>query len=518
MTSGPTDPLVLAVDLGSSGLKVGYLTLYGEPVWWHHEFVPTRYGADGAATQDAARWWDRVTTLARWGRAESGVDGRRVVGVGVTGQWGSTVPVDAEGAPVGEVVMWHDARGAELSARAVGGPVAGYSPQALASWLRRSGGIPNPSGQDPLAHMLFLTHGQPEVAAAARWFLEPVDHLVMRFTGRAVASPMSMTGAWLTDNRDLSRVEYDQGLVRRAGVDTTKLAPLVPSGSVVGTVRADVADLLGISRSAQVVTGAPDLHSAVVGSGCVRPFEAHLSIGTTGWISCPVPFKRTNVRDQMASVPGIGDGHYILANNQDNAGRCLEWYRAVVGGADGGGPSFEELLALAGTAAPGSGGIVFTPWLSGERSTLDDRNARGGFHNLGLDAGPAELARSVLEGVAFNARMLLASSERFAKRRLDPLRIIGGAARSDLWCQIVADVTDRPIERVEAPMVAGLRGAGLLVALGLGEIGPDDVKALVPVDRVFAPDPSTQSTYDQLFAEFPRLHSRNRAMFAHLNG
>ena len=340
----------------------------------------------------------------------------------------------------------------------------------------------------------------------------------MRFTGRAVASPMSMTGAWLTDNRDLSRVEYDQGLVRRAGVDTTKLAPLVPSGSVVGTVRADVADLLGISRSAQVVTGAPDLHSAVVGSGCVRPFEAHLSIGTTGWISCPVPFKRTNVRDQMASVPGIGDGHYILANNQDNAGRCLEWYRAVVGGADGGGPSFEELLALAGTAAPGSGGIVFTPWLSGERSTLDDRNARGGFHNLGLDAGPAELARSVLEGVAFNARMLLASSERFAKRRLDPLRIIGGAARSDLWCQIVADVTDRPIERVEAPMVAGLRGAGLLVALGLGEIGPDDVKALVPVDRVFAPDPSTQSTYDQLFAEFPRLHSRNRAMFAHLNG
>ena len=518
MTGRPTEPLVLAVDLGSSGLKVGYLTLLGEPVWWHHEQVPTRYGRDGAATQDAAGWWDRLTSLARRGRAESGVDGRRVVGVGVTGQWGSTVPVDAHGLPVGEVVMWHDARGAELSARAVGGPVAGYAPRALASWLRRSGGIPNPTGQDPLAHMLFLTHGQPEVGAAARWFLEPVDYLVMRFTGRAVASPMSMTGAWLTDNRDLSRVEYDPTLLRRAGVDRSKLAPLVPSGSVAGTVKADVADLIGIPRSAQVVTGAPDLHSAVVGSGCVRPFEAHLSIGTTGWISCPVPFKKTSVLDQMASVPGIGDGLYILANNQDSAGRCLEWYRGVMGGDAGRGPSFEELLARAATAPPGSGGILFTPWLSGERSTLDDRNARGGFHNLGLDAGPAELARSVLEGVAFNARMLLGSSERFARRRLHPLRIIGGGARSDLWCQIVADITDRRIERVEAPMVAGLRGASLLVALGLGEIRQDEVRALVPVDRDFTPDLSTRATYDQLFAEFPRLHSRNRAMFAHLNG
>jgi xylulokinase len=510
-------PLVLTVDLGSTGLKVGYVTMTGSPVWWHQETLVTHYRG-GAATQDATDWWERITGAARRGLVAAGLDGQRVVGVGITGQWGSTVPTAADGRPAGDVVMWNDARGVEHSRAAVGGPVVGYAPKPLATWLRRSGGIPNPTGQDPLAHMLHLLRDQPAVAAAARWFLEPVDHLVMRFTGVASASPMSMTGAWLTDNRDLARVAYDDTLVRLSGVDPAMLPPLVPSGSIVGTVRPEVAADLGIAPTAQVVTGAPDLHAAVVGSGCVEPFQAHISIGTTGWITFPVPFKKTDVMHQMASVPGIGDGSYIVANNQDSAGRCLEWFRDTVAGFDGSPPSFEEILAVAASAPPGSRGTLFTPWLTGERSTLDDRNARGGFHNVGIDSGPAELARSVLEGVSFNARMLLGATERFAGRRLDPIRIVGGGARSDLWCQIVADATDRAIDRVEAPMVAGLRGAGLFVAMALGEVSLGDVHDLVPVDRRFTPDPAARDTYDRLFKEFPKLHSRNKRMFAHLNG
>lgn len=516
-TAGGPERLVLGVDLGSTGLKVGYMTLTGRPLWWQQETLVTRY--DGAAaTQDAADWWDRITRAARRGLAESGLDGQRVVGVGITGQWGSTVPVDAVGAPVGDVVMWNDGRGVEHSRAAVGGPVVGYAAKPLATWLRRSGGIPNPTGQDPLAHMLHLARDEPEVSAAARWFLEPVDHLAMRFTGVASASPMSMTGAWLTDNRDLGRIDYDEVLVRLSGVDRSKLAPLVPSGSIVGPVRPEVAADLGMAGTAVVVTGAPDLHAAVVGSGCVGQFQAHMSIGTTGWISAPVPFKRTDVMNQMASVPGIGDGAYVIANNQDSAGRCLDWFRTTISGFGDREVSYEDVLALAATAPPGSGGVLFSPWLTGERSTLDDRNARGGFHNVGIEAGPADLSRAVLEGVAFNARMLLGATERFVKRRLDPIRIVGGGAQSDLWCQIVADVTDRTIDRVADPMVAGLRGASLLVALALGEVALGDVHNLVPVDRRFTPDPAARPASDRLFREFSELHSRNRRMFAHLNG
>ena len=170
-------------------------------------------------------------------RAAGSADLSRVVAVSVTGQWASTVPVDEEGRPVGPCVLWSDTRGAPYSRAAVGGPVSGYAPKPLATWLRRSGGIPTVSGDDPVGHILFLQHEQPDVVARARWLLEPVDYLTMRFTGVPAASHASMTGAWLTDNRSLATLAYDDVLVRATGVDASRLPPLVATGSVVGTCR-----------------------------------------------------------------------------------------------------------------------------------------------------------------------------------------------------------------------------------------------------------------------------------------
>ncbi|HQR28522.1 MAG TPA: FGGY-family carbohydrate kinase [Nocardioides sp.] len=502
--------LVLAVDLGSGGPKVGYVTVTGEPVWWWYERADA---VGGAEVQDAEVWWETVVTAARRGLAEGGVDGRDVVGVAVTGQWASTVPVDATGRPVAECLMWSDTRGGEYSLKRFGGPVAGYAPRVLATWLRRSGGIPNPAGADPVAHMLHLEHDRPEVTARARWYLEPVDYLTMRFTGVPAATLMSMTAAWLTDNRDLSSLAYDPVLVRLSGVNPSRLPPLVAGGSVVAPVAPEVAELIGIAPTAQVVPGVPDLHNAAIGSGCVAAYRPHMSLGTSSWVSCPVPGKKTDVIRQMAAVPGLGDGNYLLANNQDNAGRCLEWFRA------GFAPevSYDDLEALAAAAEPGSGGVLFTPWLNGERSPIDDRRARGGFHNVSLGTTRADLTRAVLEGVAMNMRWLLAGAEHFAGRRFDPIRLIGGCARMDVWCQILADVCDRTIERVADPLAGGLRGAGLTVGLALGEVRAADLPDLVPVDRVFTPDPRHRATYDRLFSQFPKLYSRNKKMFSHLN-
>ncbi len=501
---------MLAIDLGSGGPKVGLVTVCGEPVWWWHERADI---FEGTETQDAELWWRTVVEVAARGVAEAGVEPDEVVGVAVTGQWASTVPVDEQGLPVGECLMWSDTRGGEHSHELFAGPVSGYRPRALATWLRRSGGIPNPAGADPVAHMLHLDRDRPEVKARARWYLEPVDYLTMRFTGVAAATPMSMTAAWLTDNRDLSTTSYDDTLVRMAGVDPTRLPPLVRSGSLVGTVRPDVATEIGISPDAQVVTGAPDIHNAILASGCVELGAPHLSLGTSAWISCPVAAKKTDVVHQMASVPGIGDGHYLLANNQDNAGRALEWFRATVTPDLG----YDELERLAAAAPAGAGGVLFTPWLNGERSPIDDRRARGGFHNVSLTTTRGDLARAVLEGVAFNLRWLLDGAERFAGGRFDPIRVIGGGARIDLWCQVAADVLDRTLERVTEPLIGGLRGAGLYAGLALGDVQPGDVRGLVPVDRVFEPDPATRATYDAMFAQFPRLYSRQKRIFRALN-
>src|SRR5260370_26746907 len=133
----------------------------------------------------------------------------------------------------------------------------------------------------------------------------------------------------LTDNRPGASLGYVPGLVRRSGRDAARLPELMPTGSVLGTVLPEVADELGIP-SVPVVAGVPDLHTAFLGSGAVRPFEAHVTISTTAWISCEVPFKRTDVIHQMAAVPGLRAGTYLVANNHETAGLCLEWLRDSV--------------------------------------------------------------------------------------------------------------------------------------------------------------------------------------------
>src|SRR5262249_6864275 len=159
------------------------------------------------------------------------------------------------------------------------------------------------------------------------WYLEPVDYLTMRFTGRAAASHASMSAAWLTDNRDLGRLEYDPVLVGKLGLDAGKLPPLVATGSLIGTVRPEGASELGISQDAKVVTGTPDLHSAALGCGAIGEGQAHITISTTSWISLPFPKKKTDAMHSIATVPGLDSRSYLVANNHEAAGLCLRWLR-----------------------------------------------------------------------------------------------------------------------------------------------------------------------------------------------
>jgi len=520
-TGGREEQFVLAVDQGTGGPKVALVSLAGAIAWKDHAPVATTLLPAGGAVQDAEEWWRLISDATRRALGSGAVRPGQVVAVSCTGQWASTVPVDPAGRPVGECVLWMDTRGEPYARRLVGGPVAGYAPRPLLTWIRRTGGAPSTTGSDPIGHMRYLAAEQPDVVRAARWFLEPVDYLSMRFTGAAAASHASMTAAWLTDNRRTDRLSYDATLVRMAGIDPAKLPPLRPTGSLVGAVRGDVARALGLPDGVQVVAGTPDLHASAVGAGAIGDYQAHLAISTTSWISCPVGFKKTDALHQIASVPGLSPGGYLVANNHETGGACLEWLRdRVLGPGDRSGvdaPDLSALTASAATSPPGSGGVLFTPWLAGERSPVDDRYARGGFHNLSLRTTRADLVRAVLEGVAYNSRWLHEAVERFVGRRLDPVRIIGGGALSDLWCQIHADVMDRTIERVAEPRDAGVRGAAILAGLALGAVERSEVRDLVEVDATFAPDRANRAVYDRLYVEFPRLYRAQKAMFGRLN-
>jgi xylulokinase len=508
----------IAVDLGTTGLKVGLVSFSGQIAWTDHHVLETRRPAADAYEQDAGEWWTVILAMLDAGLATGVVRPDQVRAVTVTGQWASTVPVDENGIPVGPCIVWTDRRGRRHAKRALGGPVAGYAPAHLARWLRRTGGAP-PLDKGPLAAHLHLIRDRPDIAQAARWFLEPVDYLTMRFCGTAAASQASMTAHFLVDLRNLDHLAFDADLVRRAGIDPVRLPPLRRTGSVVGTVTEQVADTLGIAHDVPVITGLPDIHTAPAGSGAVLPGEGHLVVSTTSWISCSIDRKKSNLLQEIISIPGPTQGTFAVFDNIDTAGACLDWFRRVVS-LDGTAPhdvDAGDLVELAGRVPPGANGVAFAPWLSGAQTPFADGRARAGFHNVTLASGAAELARAVLEGVAVQNALLLESVEKFVGTRLDPLRIIGGGARSDLWCQIHADALDRTIERVEQPLNAGLRGAALNAAMTLGAVTPSEVGDLVAVDTTFRPDPATRLVYRRLADSLRKVHKGQKRALKALN-
>ncbi|WP_426731748.1 xylulokinase [Myxococcus faecalis] len=522
------DKSILAIDLGTSAVKLAVVTLRGRILGGEVEPLALDLLPDGGAEQDPEAWWSAIVRGTRRLLGAGTVSARDIIGVNCSSQWSGTVAVDEQGAPLRPALIWMDSRGAPHVKRVAGGlvPIEGYGVTRLFQWIRLTGGVPSLSGKDPVGHILYLQAEHPNVYRATYKFLEPKDWLNLRLSGRFAASYDSITLHWVTDNRTLGRVDYDAGLLRMSGLHREKLPDLVPAASVLGPLSPRAASELGLSEDVRVVTGAPDILAAAVGSGAVRDFEAHLCVGTSSWLCCHVPYKKSDLFHQMASVPSALPGRYLLANEQESAGICLTFLKDNILYGQAGRPEGQEedsaevyrLMEREASQVPaGSDRLIFLPWLNGERSPVDDKSLRGGFFNQSLKTTRAHLVRAVMEGVAFNSRWLFTYVEQFVGRKLESLRIIGGGARSALWCQIHADVLGRSIQQVDEPVLANARGAAFQAAVALGELTVEQLPALVPVARTFEPDPANRALYDELFREFVNLYKSNKAIFARLN-
>jgi xylulokinase len=512
------DEYVVALDLGTSGVKAAVFSVRGEVVASAVERYPLHVLGGGGVEQDPADWWDAVVRGTRRALGGAGIDPGRVTGVGCSAQWSGTVPVDDRGRPLMRAVIWMDSRGAGQVRRITRGfpAVQGYGVGRLAAWVRRSGGAPGHSGKDTVAHILWIRDRLPDVYRRTRKFLEPRDWLNFQLTGRMASSPDAATLLWATDTREVGAVRYDDHLLRLAGLDRDKLPDLVPTASVLGTLRPEAAAALGLPPTARVVTGAPDIMASAIGAGTVADFDAHLYLGTSSWLVCHVPFRKTDLFHNLASVPSAIPGRYLLVNEQEAAGVCLAELGRVLCPSDE--DPYAAMLALAAEVPAGSDGLLFTPWLNGERTPVDDGTVRGGFFNQSLGVTRGHLVRAVLEGVACNSRWLLTYVEKFVGRPLEAITAVGGGARSELWCQVHADVLGRVVRQAADPVLASARGVALQASAALGHLGWDEAAATVPIARSFEPDPARRRVYDRLFPEFVNLYKSTRKIYARLNG
>ncbi|MGY5877342.1 MAG: FGGY-family carbohydrate kinase, partial [Candidatus Thorarchaeota archaeon] len=400
--------------------------------------------------------------------------------------------------------------------------IQGYGILNLIKWLRKTAGIPTAAGKDPIAHILWLQNEQPDIYENTHMFLEPKDYLNLRLTGEFAASYDSIMLHWVTNTRDIMNIHYDQGLIKKLGIDGSKLPPLKSAVDVLGLLSSDVAAELGLNEATKVVVGSADIQSAVIGSGAVRDYEGHIYVGTSSWVICHVPFKKTDLSHNMASLPSPIPGRYLVTNEQESAGACLTFLRDNLFYPEGdpkhGSPAvYREFDRIVESAPPGSNGLIFTPWLYGERTPIEDHTVRGGFHNLSLPVKREDIIRSVFEGVAFNSRWLFELVEKFIKRRMDPVNIIGGGAQSNIWCQIYADVLGRTIRQVKDPIMANARGAAFIASTALGFCSVDDIPGLTQYSNIFEPNPENRELYDDLFKEFLNIYKKNKAIYRRLN-
>jgi xylulokinase len=519
------DEYVLAVDVGTSGAKAALVSEIGELAASATEPYPLSLLPGGGAEQDPEDWWKAIVAATRRVMSASGVPPAKVIAIGSTAQWSGTVAVDADGNALRPAVIWMDSRGNTSTRRQVRGKVSvlGFGVSKVAQLVRLTGGAPSLSGKDPVGHILWIRDNEPQVYKATYKFLEPVDWIGQRLTGRFGGSFHSMVLYWSTDNRNIADVHYEETLLRINGLDRDKLPDLAPPATIFGTLSQSAGAELGLPEGLAVVGGMGDVHSAAVGSGAVADFDPHLYIGTSSWISCHVPYKKTAITSNVASIPAAIPGKYLVADEHETAGACLTLLQDLFYAHDelGSLPRADNALELfdkiAETQPTGANGAMFTPWLNGERTPVDDHTIRGGFHNLSLATTRRDMVRAVYEGVAYNSRWLLDAVEKFSDKSFDSLAFIGGGANSDVWCQIHADVTGREIRQVDRPVMAGVRGVSFVALMALGRLRLEDIPAMVPIRKVYEPERATSSIHDARFNEFVELYKQTKDIHKRLN-
>ena len=518
---------ILAIDLGTSGCKVGLVSITGEVVAWAFRPVQLTVVDSIGAEQRPDDWWNAFLEAAREVLALAAVPRTNIVAISSSTQGEGTVAVDRDGSPLMNAVLWLDMRGARHLKREMRSTfrVAGYDPVKLQKWIRMCGGAPALSGKDPAGHMLLIRDAFPEVYDRTYKFLNVLDYFNLRLTGRFVATQDSILTSWVTDNRDVDNIRYDDGLIAMSGIDRSKFPDLVRCTDVIGTILPAVSEALGLGPQTPVVAGAIDNTAAALGAGTLADYDCHLYVGSSSWIAAHLPFKKTSVLDQIGSVPCAVPSRYLMIAMQSSGANNIAFLKDRIVFHDDGlidaEPSvdtYRVLDEIAGRMPVGADGAMYLPWLFGERCPVDDRALRAGIFNLSMEHNRETVVRAVFEGVALNTRWMMKPVQRFMQRRPEAITMIGGGAMSNTWCQIYADVLGVTVRQAHDPMKANARGAAFIGAFGLGLTSLEEAAKHVQIERFYEPDRSAQNFYDERFGIFTELHRRLAPIYQRLNG
>ncbi len=477
--------LVLAIDVGTSSVKVQLSGTTGTLVAEASRPYPTNRPHPGHAEQEPEDWWRATAEAVRLTLGRGGSSGGDVAAIGITGQMHGTVLVDGDHRPLSPAIIWSDQRAVAEVAALEGRP-------GLETIIATTGGR-LATGYQAVTVSWLASH-RPDLLASCRTVLLPKDWLRARLTGVVATEPSDAGGTALFDIR---RREWSPMMLAAAGLRPEQLPPVLASTERAGNLTAEAADALGLAPEIPVATGAGDAQAAALGAGVTSPGDllVTLSTGTQALIPVSAVPAIPDYRGQTvcsALEPAQGPGWARVAATL-NCGSALHWAAAALGF-----PDDRALLAAAAHVPAGSRGVLFVPYLAGERAPWHDAGARGTFLGLAADHGRDDLARAVVEGVTLAASLAYSAIAPASRRVPRFITLAGGGARDATWRQIVADVYGLPV-RYSATPDQSARGAAILATAMLNGANPADVAAARQPASLAetSPDPERHDLYQE---------------------
>lgn len=526
---------VIAYDFGTTGVKTCLFEIGDRVRMAAGAYAGYRlYVLDnGGAEQDVDEWWNAMCETTHKVFESTDITPSQISGISFCSQMQGLVLVDRNGRALRPAMSYMDQRAVFEMKRGQrpGIKISGINAGVLLKSLITTHAA-STSVKDPVWKYKWVKRNEPEIFSQVYKWLDVKEYMICRCTGEFVMTRDSAFSTFLYDTRP-GKEGWSKSLCKSFGVNTEHLPRVIECTDKVGQLTEKAARELGLPTDTPVYGGGGDATLIAVGAGCTEVGDTHIYSGTSGWVGTVIKKQMVDLSAMIAGIVGAQTGKFNYFAEMETAGKCFEWVKEHLAldeigvyihkthVAQGTESLYESLYDyLSDTVAkigPGAGGVVFTPWLHGNRCPFEDPDAAGMFFNIRLGTGKTEMIRAVLEGICYHLRWMLECEEKHVKTS-QTIRFVGGGALSEVTCQMLADITGRTIETIEASKDAGAVGAAMLVAVGSGNLPSiDAVKKLIPVRARYAPNSEFRAIYDRNYRVFKGLYKANKKNFAIMN-
>ena len=488
------EQFVIGLDFGTTSVKAVLFHLNGKVKAEAEAPNQTYYPESNWAEQDPVELEQSTIQALKNVIEKSDIDATSIVAIGISCAMHSLICVDDAFQPLSNAIIWSDGRASDIAERIKG---------ELADDLYARTGVPN-HPMSPLLKLMWMKENDIEAYKKASYFISVKEYILQKWYGKLVADYSMAAASGLMNAATLT---WDEKALELAGIQESQLPTIVPPTETLSGLRADIAEEIGIDVDTPLVLGAADGQLANLGIGAIAPGEVALTVGTSGAIRQFTKGYNVNEKHETFSY-AFSEEYNVIGGPTNNGGVVLQWLKDLLNDSS----DFTDFINQAKDIAPVAEGIVFLPYINGERAPLWNQKSAGNFYGVSITHKQAHFVRAALEGITFNLYQIDEALTRLAGKS-DTIYVNGGLARSPLWLQMLADIFNKKVYVAQTHHSSAWGAAWTaLVAVGIAD-SYEQIKETVVLSEPVLPDTTMHEAYQQIYQQYKQLSEDIRKYF-----